>query len=434
MKTVAIITEFNPFHKGHEYIIKKAKEVTGATCCIIITSGNYVQRGEPSFIDKYTKTEVALNHGADIVFELPVFFSTASARYFSMAAVGLLDKLQVVDYLAFGVESNSLEDLSTIVQELTNENDEYKEYLRESQKCGNSFPTSRRDAILKMYGEDTAALLDTPNNILAIEYMRALALRSSNIKPIGIKRIKAAYHEDFNEIKNITDSNYICSEDSPRLYSASNLRKLSDDSLVDILSLIDNVYAWNYKKTYPVGITSDFSAITGLKLYDAIANNTLSDIFDLTLDIANKFANNFSKYTNFSSFITLNKSKDVSYTSLSRALLHIALDIKTSHVNDLINQDYGNFIRLLGFNNIGKSILPEIKSKSSMTVISNMAAFIKDLDSIKKDSIEKDSINKNSSDWIRHCIRCDDLYRLITISKHRVDIPNEFTKKFIKCD
>ena len=200
MKIVGLITEYNPFHKGHEYHIKRAKELTGADACVVVMSGNYVQRGTPAFMDKYARTSIALNHGADMVFELPLPFACSSAEYFATAAVTLLHKMGCVDYICFGSECDDISVLTSIASTLANaktdNSHKLNELIKEWVKTGIPYATARSNALATLLGEDCKQVVDKPNNILAIEYLKALTLLNSSIKPIAITRTNASYHHN----------------------------------------------------------------------------------------------------------------------------------------------------------------------------------------------------------------------------------------------
>lgn len=416
MKTVGIITEFNPFHKGHEYIIKKAKEVTGADYCVIITSGNFVQRGEPSFIDKYTKTKIALNHGANLVIEMPVQFSTASAEHFATCGVSILNSLGIIDYLAFGVENENLEVIGNIANILNNEQDDFKKLIKQNLSNGESFALARANALKQVIKNDNIDFLNKPNNILALEYIKALKKINSKIKPIGIKRIVADYHEDFTDY-NISHNSEFSSIDNARLYSASNLRKLKNKELEDILIDIDINYKEELYKSYPLRLKNSFSNIAGSKLLDATIknNNVYFDVPDFLWD---KICNNISNYTDFTSFIMSIKTKEISYTSISRGLMHIILNITKHDVEYLKNNSYGNYIRVLGFRKDSSCLLTEISNNTDLALITKVSDY-------------KDVLPKQAIPFFEKNLYADGVYRLCLQEDLKQVLPTEFTRKFI---
>lgn len=187
MVTAAIICEYNPFHNGHKYHIENTRKITNADYVIAIMSGNYVQRGEPAILDKWARTKMALESGADLVLELPSIFSCASAEYFAAGAVDMINKTGSVEYLSFGSETGDLKNLQDTADKLQNETPEYKILLKDALKQGKSFPAARQMAL----GTSRSG----PNDVLALEYMIALKKSGSTTEPITIKRQGSDYHE-----------------------------------------------------------------------------------------------------------------------------------------------------------------------------------------------------------------------------------------------
>lgn len=197
MRVNGIIAEYNPFHNGHGYHIDAAKKQNNADYTIIAMSGNFMQRGEPALIDKYKRAEMALLNGADLVLELPAFYSASSAEFFARGGVTLLDKLGVVDSLCFGSECGDVDVLRRIAEILADEPEKYVSSLRRYIKDGLSYPTARTNALLEY--DPTLSnfhdVLSSPNNILGMEYIKTLILRKSSIQPVTTKRIGSSYHD-----------------------------------------------------------------------------------------------------------------------------------------------------------------------------------------------------------------------------------------------
>ena len=186
---LGIIAEYNPFHNGHLYHLLKSKELTKDDYCIAIIGGNFTQRGEASLIDKWTKAEMALANGVDLVLELPTLYSISSAENFAEGAIKILSSLKVVDNLSFGAESCELNKLNVIANTLYKEPKEYKNILTQELDKGLSFPKARENALLKFLNDQSySIILNEPNNILAIEYLKALKKYKSNINPVLIPR------------------------------------------------------------------------------------------------------------------------------------------------------------------------------------------------------------------------------------------------------
>ena len=196
MKIVGLITEYNPFHNGHLYHIEKAKEITGADSVIVVMSGNYVQRGAPAIMPKHLRAEVALEAGVDVLMELPVCYATGSAEYFAAGAISLFERLGCVDSICFGSECGDYGLLARVAHILADEPEGYRQALKDLLKSGMSFPLARQKA-LKDYLEDDSldSVLEQPNNILGIEYIKALYERRSPMKSYTIRRMVSGYHD-----------------------------------------------------------------------------------------------------------------------------------------------------------------------------------------------------------------------------------------------
>ena len=196
-KVLGIIAEYNPFHNGHLYHLQESKKQTGSTYTVAIMSGNFTQRGSTSIIDKWSKAEIALYCGVDLVIELPVLYSTSSAENFADGAIKILDSLKVVDYLSFGAETADIPTLQQIAEVLYTEPRKYKTFLSHELRKGLSFPKARENALM-MYLNDIRRftnVISSPNNILGIEYLKALMKYKSNIQPVAIHRSLVGYND-----------------------------------------------------------------------------------------------------------------------------------------------------------------------------------------------------------------------------------------------
>ena len=211
MKVTGIIAEYNPFHKGHKYQIDYCKKKLNSDYVIVAMSGDYVQRGTPALLPKHVRAEMALRCGADLVLEMPVSVSTASAEAFAMGGVSMLDGLHIMDSLCFGSEYGKVSALMELAEILVEEPEEYRQLLKEFLSNGLSFPSARCQTLTEYFrnphnftGDDfdgvltpllnqIVQILNSPNNILGIEYCKALLRLKSNIKPVTLKRQGMGY-------------------------------------------------------------------------------------------------------------------------------------------------------------------------------------------------------------------------------------------------
>lgn len=368
MNTTGIIAEYNPFHNGHLYQLNQARKESKADYIVIVMSGDFVQRGTPAVIDKYTRTRMALSNGADLVLELPVLWSTASAEYFASAGVTMLNNLGVTDSISFGVESDTLEQLSQIAAVLQEEPDCYKLRLSEALKQGDTFPVARKKALLSpgilpktADFKQIGAILDTPNNILGIEYLKALQKRRSPIAPAPVLRRGSGYHD--------TDLNALASASAIRLHmhqngSSDELKAAMPDSALTLLQ--------TYIRQFPLLNEDNFSSILKYKLL-LESDRGYSDYADCNPDLSNRILNGLNEYRSYSDFCDLLKSKEVTHTRISRLLLHIMLHIKNSDYLLGRESDYIPYLRVLGFRRDAAPLLSEIKKHAAVPLITKMA-------------------------------------------------------------
>lgn len=365
MKVCAVIAEYNPFHLGHAYHLKKARQLTDADYIIVVMSGNFVQRGDPALVDKYTRAKTALSCGADLVLELPSCFSTGSAEYFARGAIAMLDHLGMIDFLCFGSECAEIQFLSQFAEIFLNEPEPYKNILREKLKLGYSYPTARSNALVIAYPQLAAdiAVVSSPNNILGIEYIKALHRRRSRIHPVNIRRT-GSDHRD----QRLGD-----------VYSSSRaLRQAmqSNRSIEELRSHIPeeayNVLAEYFAQERPL-FQNDFSTLLHYKLLSEQAKG-YTEYLDITPDLSEKICKYVYQFTTFSEFCDLLKSKDMTYTRISRCLLHILLNIRKENMEYYIdNQDSVCYARLLGFREEAKPLLTAIDRNTSIPLITKMA-------------------------------------------------------------
>lgn len=197
-RVLGVIAEYNPFHNGHLYHMQKSIEETESDYVVAIISGNFVQRGNSSVINKWKKAEMALKSGVDLVIELPVIYSVSSAENFAFGAIKILDELKIVKSVSFGTETSDMAALNNIANLLVQEPKEYQNFLQEELKKGVSFPKAREIAVLKILNDNIryGNILSSPNNILGVEYLKAIKRLKSRMKPHLVKRERVFYNDD----------------------------------------------------------------------------------------------------------------------------------------------------------------------------------------------------------------------------------------------
>lgn len=341
MKSIGIIAEYNPFHNGHLYHINEIKKKYPDHVIVLVMTGNFSQRGIPSIIDKWKRTEIALNHGIDLVVELPFSFSTQSADYFAYGAVTILEKLNC-EKVIFGSESNNIEDLELIARTQVN-NPEFEKLVKIYSKFGNNYPTAISNAIYDL----TNKKIDSPNDLLGISYIKTIIQNKYNIKYETIKRL-----DNYHDIE--LDENYTSSASSIReaLKNNKDIKKHVPSDTLDYLNDLHFIDDYFDILKYKIITEEDLS------IY-----NTVEEGIDKLLK------KNISKASSYDELIKLIKSKRYTYNKISRMLLHILCNF-TKEKRNLFNNI--NYLRILGFNNTGKSYLNSIKKNLDIPIISKI--------------------------------------------------------------
>ncbi|MBP5330646.1 MAG: nucleotidyltransferase family protein [Lachnospiraceae bacterium] len=382
MKITGIIAEFNPFHNGHASIIDAVKKTAGADYCVVVMSGDFVQRGEPAICDKYLRTRMALASGADAVFELPVIFSCASAEQFAFGAVSLLASLGCIDDFCFGSESGDITLLMDMARILNDEPEEYRDAISEGVRSGFSFPTARQKALeayLASCGNDTAShrlyeavkagQMSSPNNILGIEYCKAyLKLTSQGITvpcPVTIKRTGSEY----NSPAPGTDTQA----------SAFSVREMiskgnTDDIGAYVPPTVHSLLIENMNKTFPI-YADDFDTVLYSKLLDLktdISSGKINGFPGIPSDMLGTILKQADEPVSFFEVIERIKHKNYTYTSISRALISIILGIGEASVSYRDNAAV-SYARLLGIRKQSSGLINIINKSASCEIINKLA-------------------------------------------------------------
>ena len=410
MKAVGIIAEYNPFHNGHKYLIEKAKEITGADYTIIVMSGNFTQRGTPAIADKYTRTEMALLNGADLVIELPSHYACSSAEFFATGAITLLNKLGVVDSICFGSESGNITNLYNVAKILADEPEEFQQQLKLFLKRGYSYPMARNQALEATIPDfvNYMDVIKTPNNILGIEYIKALLRTNSTITPFTVQRIGSCYHD---HKLSVAYSSAIAIRQS--LEFGNSLEKIEDQVPKNCLSILSE----HYNKSYPV-FMDDFSTLLKYKLLTE-APNGFCKYADISSDLSDKIKKNIFKIDSINNFCDLLKSKDLTHSRINRCLGHILLNIHQEEMDVLKENGTIHYARVLGFKKDSNAILSAIKKNSSIPLITKLADASKLLSEEGIAQLEKD-------------IQVSHIYEMIVSSKFNQPFRNECTRQIVK--
>ncbi|MDD7388832.1 MAG: nucleotidyltransferase family protein [Lachnospiraceae bacterium] len=359
MSTVGIIAEYNPFHTGHAYQIAKAKEITGADHVLVIMSGDFVQRGAPAVMDKYLRTRLALEGGADCVLELPVWMATASAADFAEGAVSIFHALGCVDYLCFGSESGELPLLERAAELFLEEPPSFRQELKRQLSQGKSFPKARKAAWETASGEN-GDFLDLPNNILGISYLTALKKQNSSIRPVTVPR-KGSFHS--------TDLDQ-------EFASASALRaELLKNAAISFPKETLSFFPGNPAKTllmqefgrsYPMD-TEHFWMILKEKL---LSEADHAELFaDFPKELANRLKSCHFTCTGYQELAESLKTAAFTRSRIDRGMIHILLNIRQEDINRLKKAGPASCVRVLGFRKSHAGLLKKMTLNSRIPVL-----------------------------------------------------------------
>ncbi len=359
MKILGIICEYNPFHNGHRYHIEKSKEVTGADAVVAVMSGSFVQRGEPAFADKWLRAQTAVMSGADLVIENPFVYACNSAQIFADGAVNILNGLGCIDFLSFGSEAGSID----VLLEFASETDEFKSRLHKALEQGMPYP----EAVSFAY-DDNAGIMKGPNNILAIEYIKALYRISSGITPVTVKRSDKGYHSD---------------KTVGMLASASKIRNMASKGE-------------NFSEFVPYAYRGYIGGLDYFSVMSHIISLSPKELDRLPSageGLGNRIKNQVRKSGSVNSLIDNIRGSRYTKSRISRVLCQML-----AGCSSMPESRY--YARILGFNSTGADVLRYIKKSgcSSIPVITNIN---------REDTSEIEEV-------LKYDISSSDIYNLLT--------------------
>lgn len=374
MNVCGIICEYNPFHNGHKFHIEQTRKLFGATHIVAVMSGNFVQRGDLAIIDKYKRTETALKNGVDLVIELPVQYSLASAEQFAQGAVYLLDKLGCVNILSFGSECGDI----GLLKETAKAVKEYQQSdeLKKTMDKGLTYPLALKKIIKEKYSEKLSDTLNYPNNTLAIEYINAIDKIGSSIEPVTLKRKTALHDSEILENTNIVSASQI-----RRLLfekkDVSSFTPYSDFSNIASLSNIENAV---------------------LSKLRTMNRDEIADVPNVLMGLENRIYDAAREATSLEELFELIKNKRYTLSRIRRIVLSSFLGITK---NDL--KIPPSYVKILGMNNKGKEILSTVKC--NLPINTSLAQLAKESREAKKQAELEAS--------------CDDQYALALTNRRK---------------
>lgn len=418
MKTAGIIAEYNPFHNGHRYQFEQVRKETGADYIIIAMSGDFVQRGTPAILDKHTRAKTALLSGANLVCELPVTASCASAEYFAAAGVELLGKAGV-DVICYGCESEDEELMQAITAALTEESDCFSHMVSDALKRGCSYPQARQEALCEFLvtydNEEIEDFLSSPNNILALEYEKAILnwnkTHSHKLSRHIILRVGESYnstniHAEFISATAVRQA--VFKNHAPFLLYPKLGSKVPYCSLSALV---------NARRRTQLADMDAFSGALYQKLL-SLKEEGYEKFADCSPSLSARIQNELWQYLGFGPFVSLLKSKDLTYTRICRVLLHILLDITKEDYANIQRGESISYLRILGFSRESSPLLSETAKTAPVPLVTKVADAVHILDAQAIKQFEKD-------------LRAADLYRgIISVQCHEV-LSNEYNTPLV---
>lgn len=423
MITTAIIAEFNPLHSGHKYIIEEARRITGADCIIIILSGNFTQRGDIAIAPKHIRAAGAIACGADVVIELPFVYASSSAEFFASGAVTLLESLTDIDYLVFGAENGDTSLLDAAAEVLLCEPPVFKKTLNACLSSGMSFPVAREQAFISCGG---APGVFTPNNTLAIEYIKALKKLHSGIRPLAVTRTGAGYNDtEYSVYKGfISASAFRTGLEAIMTGSSSESASVIFSQVQEFLTRTlpkesADILMSSYNKSFPV-FNDDMLML--IRYAILMKRSHLEDFCDFTPALANRIRRMLTKEGNtlfsgsYEDFILKLKTKDITAARIKRAMLHLLTGF-TSEA-DLLRTSYLKngrlpYARLLALSPSGKRYISAIKKGCDITLINSLGKSMSLLD-------------PDAQSLIHYDILSSDIYASVAANRFGYNISDEY--------
>ena len=399
MKIVGLIAEYNPFHNGHQFHLEMAKKQTGADFVIVVMSGDYMQRGTPAIFSKYMRTKCALSSGADLVLEMPVFGSVASAPDFARCGVETLAHTGVCNFLCFGSESGDLELLRQQAFALSDESDEISEHIRANLRRGLTWPQARAVAYAQ-----SQPLSASPNDILGIEYLRSLEESTSSIEPIAIRRTDPGYHseERFGTFASATAARKAILE-----HDMDFLQTILPDALFDCL---------NAEKCPPITF-DDFSLLLNEKML-RMELDELKQIAGMPTDLAQKLFRERLNFHPADKMVQERKDRQYTYTRINRCLMNLILGITKEEEALFKSYNASPWLRILGFRKDAAPLLTAMKQNAKAPMLTKTANAPKLLSDPTLTLFQKH-------------VQSAELYRLVSQMKNGKITKNEYTRGVI---
>ena len=394
MRAVGLVTEYNPFHNGHLHHLRQSLRITGAEASVAVMSGHFLQRGEPALVDKWVRTEMALAAGVDLVFELPFAFACNSAPHFAMGAVQSLNALGVLDSLCFGSEAGDLAQLDKVASVLVERQDELARLTAARLRDGVSYPVARSSVVAGFLPETPPDILASPNNILGIEYLKALRSSGSRLVPYTIKRLGAGYHD--------TDV-------TSQVASATGIRQM--------IAAGKGVDSWLPKacrKTLNEALQAGRHLDAG-RLFIALQSHLLQEsevlrnVYLVDDGIDRRISLAALQAGSFADLVAEVKSRQWTQTRIQRILMYLLLQVKATEMQAFL-QVGPLYLRLLGSSERGRKILARARRRKSLPIIADPA---RATNTLRKFYRHRSTFQQLAEEMLRLDLRATRIYALL---------------------
>lgn len=409
-KILGIVSEYNPFHNGHIVHLRQSIESTQSQFVIAVMSGNFIQRGDTAIVDKWTRAEMALRQGVDLVIELPTVYATSSAENFAYGAIKILDSIGIVDYVSFGSECGNINLMADIADVLNDEPQEYSQLLHDQLQLGRSFPSAREIAINEYFLGNTTYtnILKSPNNILGIEYIKALKALNSNIIPITIRRNYVDYNSTSPDLeKGIASASAI----RTMIQNGKSIRKVVPQTTYDLI-----------KQKAKLGqLVSGIGHYSNQIIYNLrkMSLDEIANLADVSEGLENVFKLASMRTSNVYEAISMIKSKRYTQSRIQRIMLYSLLGITKKDIE--LSKKVTPYIRILGFTSKGKRLISAISDANpKLNIIISVKKFV------------DANNNKNLHALLSKDIFATNVYT--TAYEHEGFGNIDFTKKIIQID
>lgn len=374
MRVLGIVVEYNPFHYGHLHHLRESIRLVKPDYVVAVMSGNFCQRGEPAIVNKYARTKIALLNGVDLVLELPTVYAIQDAGGFAVGSIGVLHKTGVVTDIVFGSESGDIDFLKRVAHTLVNQTPEFQAEFKKQLKMGFSYPNARKYALMGTLSDDVAKLSKS-NDILGIEYIKALMQYKSEIEPHVIKRVGADYNDP---------------EFKGRLSSATAIRKVVK------AGQFETIREAVPPATYEI-LREEFEKGRGpvfweylefvIAMFRKMKREEFEKIYSFNEGLDLRFWEAARQTGDLQQFVELVKAKRFTYSRIRRAILHVLFDLEKEKM-EKSNALGPQYLRILGFNTKGRELLREIKKKSSVPLIATASLYKQVLEDVEKQQAE----------------------------------------------